>query len=118
MCLTDLTCYYYSIFIIIAVLALPRRPIGPMVLAVGAASVILLGRDIGYARLGWGGFFYVDDNFVAQSYLFAILCILMCWAYSRPFSMERLKAWWDGKPEPKSGEGPTPDHNERALPAE
>ena len=22
-------------------------------------------------------------------------------AYSRPFSMERLKAWWNGKPEPK-----------------
>jgi hypothetical protein len=42
MCLTDLTCYYYSVIIIIAVLALPRRPIGPMVLTVGAASVILL----------------------------------------------------------------------------
>ena len=24
------------------------------------------------------------------------------YAYSRPFSIARLKAWWDGKPEPKT----------------
>jgi hypothetical protein len=118
MCATDLTCYYYSIWIVMAVLAASRRPMGPMILATGAASVILLGRDIGYARLGWGGFFYVDDNFVAQSYLFLIMCMLMVYAYSRPFSMERLKAWWDGKPEPKSGSFAEAPAEERALPAE
>jgi len=26
---------------------------------------------------------------------------MFLYAYSRPFSMARLKAWWDGKPEPK-----------------
>jgi hypothetical protein len=28
--------------------------------------------------------------------------LLLLWAYSRPFSMARLRAWLDGKREPKS----------------
>lgn len=101
MCLTDLTCYYYSMYIVAAVLALQRRPFAPVYLATAAASVILLGRDIGYARTGWGGFYYVDDNFTVQSYLFFLMSLLMLWTYARPFSMERLKAWWAGRPEPR-----------------
>jgi len=30
------------------------------------------------------------------------LCLILLAGYSRPFSIERLKAWWDGKPEPRA----------------
>ncbi|HSC87463.1 MAG TPA: hypothetical protein VLC09_09350 [Polyangiaceae bacterium] len=101
MCVTDLTCYYYSMFIIAAVLAAARRSIGVGLLATTAASVVLLGRDIGYADVGLSGFYYVDDNFTAQSYLFFLFCLLSLWAYSRPFSMASLRAWLARKPEPR-----------------
>jgi hypothetical protein len=118
MCLTDLTCYYYSMYIAAAVIALSRRPFAPVLLTAAASSVILLGRDIGYARTGWGGFYYVDDNFTVQSYIFFLLSLLMIWTYSRPFSMERLKAWWAGKPEPRPTDGETKALPEAPLPAE
>jgi len=47
------------------------------------------------------GFYWVDDRFVAQAWLFYALSLMFLFAYSRPFSMQRLKAWWAGKPEPK-----------------
>jgi hypothetical protein len=47
------------------------------------------------------GFYWVDDRFVAQAYLFIGLSLMGLWIYSRPFSMQRLKAWWAGKPEPR-----------------
>lgn len=100
MCITDLTCYYYSMYIIAAVVAAARRSVGVALLATAASSVILLGRDIGYADVSLSGFYYVDDNFTAQSYLFFLYSLLALWAYSRPFSIERLKAWWNRKPEP------------------
>jgi hypothetical protein len=101
MCITDLTCYYYCMFIIAAVLAAPRRSIGVALLATAASSVVLLGRDIGYADVGLSGFYYVDDNFTAQSYLFFLFCLLSLWGYSRPFSLARLKLWLARKPEPQ-----------------
>jgi len=100
MCITDLTCYYYCMYIIAAVLAAARRSIGVGLLATGAASVILLGRDIGYADVGLSGFFYVDDNFTAQSYLFFLFSLLALWAYSRPLNGASLRAWWHRKREP------------------
>lgn len=117
MCLTDLTCYYYSMYIVAAVIALPRRPFAPLYLATAAASVILLGRDIGYARSGWAGFYYVDDNFAVQSYLFFLMSLLMLWLYSRPLSLTRLRAWWRGEPEPRSKDA-SPTTNPPPLPAE
>ncbi len=92
MCLTDLTCYYYSMYIAAAVLALPRRGIGAALLMTGAASTLLLGKNIGYAPTNVSGFYFVDDNFAVQSYLFLIFSMLMLWDYSRPFSIERLKS--------------------------
>ena len=92
MCLTDLTCYYYSMYIAAAVLTLPRRGIGATLLFTGAASVLLLGKNIGYAPTNVSGFYFVDDNFAVQSYLFMLFSILMLWDYSRPFSLTRLKA--------------------------
>jgi hypothetical protein len=95
MCLTDLTCYYYSMYIAAAALTLSRRSIGVTLLATAAASVILLGRNIGYADTGISGFYFVDDNFAVQSYLFLVFSILMLWAYSRPFSFGALAQWWN-----------------------
>ena len=97
MCLTDLTCYYYCMYIVAAVLLAMRRPIGVALLATGASSVILLGKSIGYADLSFSGFYYVDDNFTAQSYVFLVFSILMLWAYSRPISMQALSRWWNPK---------------------
>ncbi len=114
MCLTDLTCYYYAMYIIAGTLALVRRPIGPVLLATGAASVILLGRDIGYALVSVSGFYYVDDNFTVQSYVFMLFNILMLWSFSRPFSLERLRAWWNHEPEPQ-GSGSESHHREPEL---
>jgi hypothetical protein len=95
MCLTDLTCYYYSMYIAAAVLLLPRRSIGVALLATGAASVVLLGTPIGYARVDYSGFSFVDDNFAVQSYLFFIFSLLALWAYSRPFTRAALSTWWN-----------------------
>jgi len=95
MALTDLTCYYYSVYILAAVLFAARRPIGIALLATGAGSVVLLGKSIGYADLGFSGFYYVDDNFTAQSYLFFLFGLLMLWGYSRRFSLQAVKDWYN-----------------------
>ena len=42
----------------------------------------------------------------------------MLYTYSRPFSMERLKAWWEGKPEPKSKPREPGSGGHAAAPAE
>jgi hypothetical protein len=93
MCLTNLTCYYYSFFMTLAALISIRPQLGPALLATSGASTILL-----YSP---SGFYWVDDRYTAQSYLFFLMAVLALIAYSRPFSMERLKAWWNHKPEPK-----------------
>lgn len=91
MSMTNLTCYYYSMFILCAALAKARRPLGPVVLVTSGASQILL-----------LSYYWVDDKFTAQAWLFGIFSLVLLWGYSRPFSMERLTAWWNGKPEPKA----------------
>ncbi len=101
--LTNLTCYYYSMFLIAAVLALCRPQLGPVILAVSGASQIL------YLKYYW-----VDDKFTAQAWLFYGLCVMLLYAYSRPFSMTRLKAWWHGEPEPKK-EGPAAPASEASA---
>jgi len=94
MSLTNLTCYYYSMFIVAAALAAVRPTLGaPILMASG------IGKLLQYAP--WG-FYWVDDRWVAQSWLYFTLCLILLYGYSRPFSMERLKAWWAGKPEPRS----------------
>jgi hypothetical protein len=90
-CLTDITCYYYSMFILAAVLARARPNLGPVILAVSGASQVL-----------YLSFYFVDDKFTAIAYLFFAFGLLLLYGYSRPFSMARLKAWWHDEPEPKS----------------
>ncbi|HEX3776619.1 MAG TPA: hypothetical protein VHV51_19235 [Polyangiaceae bacterium] len=92
--LTNLTCYYYSLFMVVPAMVAVRPALGPPIVVTSGISTILL-----YAPTG---FYWVDDRFVAQAWLFYVLSLMVLWAYSRPFSVERLKAWWAGKPEPKS----------------
>jgi hypothetical protein len=103
-CTTDLTCYYYSMFIIAGVLAKSQKRIGAALLATAASSVMLLGKDIGYANTNSSGFYFVDDNFAAQSYIFLLFCVLALWSYSRPLTKEALKAVWNRLPVPRPRE--------------
>jgi hypothetical protein len=94
MCLTNLTCYYYSFFMIGAALVAARPQLGaPFLVASG------IGKVLQYSP---AGFYWVDDRWTAESWLYFALGLILLAGYSRPFSMDRLKAWWDGKPEPKS----------------
>jgi hypothetical protein len=93
MCLTNVTCYYYSFMMVTAGLVIARRQIGPPLLVTSGVSQILL-----YAPRGY---YWVDDRYTAQSWLFFAMGLVILFVYSRPFSMERLRAWWNGKPEPK-----------------
>jgi hypothetical protein len=93
MCLTNLTCYYYSFFMTLAALVTVRPQLGPAILATSGASTILLYSPSGY--------YWVDDRYTAQSYLFFLLALLALYAYSRPFSIAGLKAWWNHEPEPR-----------------
>ncbi len=50
----------------------------------------------------WARVIQPNETMFAPQYVmsfvvgFLIMCMLMVYAYSRPFSMERLKAWWAG----------------------
>jgi hypothetical protein len=98
MCLTNLTCYYYSFFMTLAALITVRPQLGPAILATSGASTILLYSPSGY--------YWVDDRYTAQTYLFFALGLLALYAYSRPFSLARLRAWWEHRPEPRAKETP------------
>lgn len=79
--LSNLTCYYFSIFLVAAVLIRPRPALGPAYLALAGASQVLLGR-----------FYWIDDKYTAQSYLFFAFGCCMLYAYSRPFKLAELLA--------------------------
>ncbi|HLV22599.1 MAG TPA: hypothetical protein VKZ49_17025 [Polyangiaceae bacterium] len=89
--IVNITCYYYSMFLVAAVVAATRPPLGPVLLVGSAASQMLLTK-----------YYWVDDKFTAQSWLWYLLGVLVLYSYSRPFTQERLKAWWHGRPEPLS----------------
>jgi hypothetical protein len=78
-CLTNLTCYYFSIYLAAAVLARARPALGPAYLALAGASQVLLGR-----------FYWIDDKYTAQSYLFFAFGACMLYAYSRPFKLSEV----------------------------
>jgi hypothetical protein len=77
-CLSNLTCYYYSIFLAVAVLAKVRPALGPAFLALAGASQVLLWR-----------FYWIDDKYTAESYLFFAFGLCALYAYSRPFHLFR-----------------------------
>lgn len=94
--LMNLTCYYYVVFLSAVVLVRQRPALAVALLATSGASQVLHYR-----------FYFIDDKFVAHSYLFYIAALLLLIGYSRPFSIARLKAWIAGKPEPKPPELPS-----------
>lgn len=89
--LTNLTCYYYSIFLLIAPLARSRPGLAPAYLAVAGASQVLLGR-----------FYWIDDRYTAQSYLFFAFGLCVYAAFGNPWKLERLRAWWRRREPEKS----------------
>ncbi|MDX2054036.1 MAG: hypothetical protein SFV15_16670 [Polyangiaceae bacterium] len=103
-CLLNLTCYYYSMFILVAVLARQRPQLMPVFLAVSGASQILLSE-----------YYWFDDKFNAISWLFLIFSFLLLISYCRPFSAARLKAWLQGKPEPRRLAAPQPSAPPEAI---
>jgi hypothetical protein len=91
MSVENLTCYYYSFFMLAAALAAMRPNLAvPFLMTSGASKVIQYPPT---------GFYWMDDRWVAQSYLFFALSCLLLYGYSRPFSRQRLENWWRGLPE-------------------
>jgi hypothetical protein len=87
--LTNLTCYYFSVFLAVAVLIRPRPALGPAYLALAGASQVLLGR-----------FYWIDDKYTAQSYLFFAFGLCVLYAYSRPFKLAEALASVRPRPKP------------------
>jgi hypothetical protein len=77
-----LTCYYYAFFFAIAALTRLVPALGPAYLALAAGSQVLT------------RFYWIDDEYTAESYLFFVFGLCMLYSASRPFSPARLKAWW------------------------
>ena len=105
--LTNLTCYYYSIFLTLAVLTRGRPTIGPLLMAGGAASQVLLDR-----------FWFIDDRYTAQSYLFFALGLLILFAMSRPFSLRAIQEWIASRPAAARRSQPRQDTAQAATPEE
>ncbi len=84
----NLTCYYYSAFIVAAALVAVVPALAPALLITSAATQIM------HKSFGW-----YDDRFAAESWLFLLLSVILLFAYSRPISFERLKRWLAGLPE-------------------
>lgn len=92
-----LTCYYYAFFFPLAALTVLVPALAPAYLALAAGSQVLT------------LFYWIDDEYTAESYLFFAFGLCTLYSLSRPFSLARLKAWWGGKPEPRLEAGePTP----------
>jgi hypothetical protein len=89
--LSNMTCYYYSLFIVACAMVHVRPALGPPMLVTAGVSSFMLWPPRGY--------YWVDDRFVAQAYLFIGFSLMILWIYSRPFSVQRLKRWWSGQPE-------------------
>jgi hypothetical protein len=80
---TNLPCYDYVIFIALAPLVLVRRSVGPLLLVLAALSQVLLER-----------LFWIDDRYVAMTYLFGAAGLLCLWVVSRAPSKVKWKALW------------------------
>jgi hypothetical protein len=95
MSLVELSSYYLSMFVVAVALARPIPGLGPIVLVAAGASQV-----VGSAGGIQSMFYWIDDKFTAQSYLFFLFGALLLYGYSRPVSLARFKAWWRREPEP------------------
>jgi hypothetical protein len=100
MSLTNLTCYYYVIFIALAAVVRVRPAIAPAFLATAAGSQILLLH-----------YYWIDDRYTALSYLFFACALLPLLALTRPPLPKRVGAWL------RTLRGPTQVSTEVAKPA-
>jgi hypothetical protein len=67
MCLTNLTCYYYSMFLLAAVLVAARPQLGaPLLVASGIGKALQHDPE---------GFYWLDDRWTAQSWLYFVLAL-------------------------------------------
>jgi hypothetical protein len=94
MSLTNMTCYYYVIFIAFAAVVRVRPSVAPAMLATAAASQVLLTH-----------FYWIDDRYTALSYLFFAFALVPLLVMSRPLTRKNLNAFiaslWRRKPEPE-----------------
>ena len=81
-CLTNLTCYYYSMFILGAALVRVRPPLGPVyVAASGASQILLLGAPV--------AFYFIDDRYTAsRGYIFFSACCFSSRTRARSASID------------------------------
>jgi hypothetical protein len=82
MSLTNMTCYYYVIFIAFASVVKVRPSVAAPMLATAAASQILLEH-----------FYWIDDRYTALSYLFFAFALVPLLAMSRPLTKKNLNAF-------------------------
>lgn len=80
-----LTCYYYAFFFAVPALTALVPALGPAYLALAAGSQVL-------AR-----FYWIDDQYTAESYLYFAFGLCMLYSVSRPFSLAQLKARWKAR---------------------
>jgi hypothetical protein len=78
----------------------------PLAAAVPSLGIALLATS-GASQIVLRSFYFIDDQYTAMSYLFYAMGLVALWAYSRPFSMARLRAYLDDKPEPKDPPKPS-----------
>jgi hypothetical protein len=75
-----LTCYYYAFFFAVPALTLLVPALGPAYLALAAGSQVLT------------RFYWIDDQYTAESYLFFVYGLCMLYAVSRPLSVRSALA--------------------------
>jgi hypothetical protein len=80
--LTNITCYYFVMFVAFASLVRLRPSLGPALLVAAAGSQVMFAHSV-----------YIDDRFTAISYIFFTLSLLPLIAFSRPPTKQRLRAW-------------------------
>jgi hypothetical protein len=73
-----LTCYYYAFFFAVPALTTLVPAIGPAYLALAAGSQVLT------------QFYWIDDQYTAESYLFFVFGLCLLYAVSRPVSLGAL----------------------------
>jgi hypothetical protein len=89
--LVELTNYYYSFFILAALLSRLRRPVEQWVLAVAGISQLL--------AVNWYVSTFYDDKFVAQSILYCVFAVSLI-GFHAPRPKTRLSPGAQGAPTP------------------
>ncbi len=82
MSMTNLTCYYYVIFVPLAALARLRPAVGVALVLTAAGSQVLLKH-----------FYWIDDRYAALSYLYFTMGLCAIYAFSRPLNRASVTKW-------------------------